>query len=253
MRKDQVDIEYPDGEMIEKEIETIVMAGMRPKESFYSQLKKMYKQLGIKYLFRDMTEVVFAVLITMSILTLIGFTAEGYFSVNNGNVYTFIFISSPILYLVICLFSYLKLQQNHTYELEMTFKYNVYQLAAFRMLVFSIICLGLNAGFIFVLTASYPELNFLLAFMISATSLFLFSTVSLFLMMRIRSNLTKYFFTTGWVLVNLLLLAYSKEVYQLWIKHIPIYVYIVLTVACIAVYLKNLKKLTTFTRSKGVV
>lgn len=252
MQKDKFDIEYPDEGIIKEQIKTIVMTGMTPKESFYSHLKEMYKQLGFKYLFRDKSEIIFAMLLTTLILISIGLSAKDYFEMDVGNVYTFIFISSPILYVVICLLSYLKLKQTNSYEVEMTCKYNVYQVAAFRMLVFSIVCLGINAGFISLMSASYQHVNFLQAFMISVSSLFLFSTISLYLAARIRSKLANYFFAVGWILMNLLISVYSNAAYQLWIQHIPLYVYIILILVCMIVYLKNLKRLIAFKKVEGV-
>ncbi|WP_141430815.1 hypothetical protein [Bacillus sp. 03113] len=252
MNKDKFSIDYPNENTISEQINKIVIIGMPAKDSFYSYLKRMYQHVGFKHLFSGMTEIIYAILLFLFVLLSISYTAGDYFSVHDGRIYSFIFIVSPILYLLICLFCYWKLKQTNTYEIEMTCKYNIFQLAAFRMLAFSIICLGVNMIFVSVIVSAYEQINFLLAFMISVTSLFLFSGLFLFFIMKMHARLMKVLYPAGWLLVNIILSIYSKEIYHLWIKNLPIYVYIVLSLFCIWLYLRNLQKLITFRRVEGV-
>jgi hypothetical protein len=160
---------------------------------------------------------------------------------------------SPILYFAISLVSFINTKQEGTYEVEMTCKYNIYQLAAFRMLVFSVFCIVFNFSALYLVSTLYNQINFLQAFMISITSLFLFSTIFLYIILKVHSKLTTYFVLLGWVVMNLQLSIFSRSIYTVFLKNIPIYVYLALIVTCSYTYINSLKKLITFNNIEGVI
>ncbi|MBK5241852.1 hypothetical protein [Clostridium sp.] len=249
-------IDFPDDITIKAQIKTIITKGISPSESFCCYLKNMYKQIGMKFLFHDITEIVFAVLIALSILGFIAITSNSFININNinnGSIYSFIFMFSPILYLAISLVSFVNTKQKMTYEVEMTCKYNIYQLAAFRMLVFSVFCIVFNFSALYLVSTLYNQINLLQAFMISITSLFLFSTIFLYIILKMHSKLTKYFVLFGWVVMNLELSIFSSSIYTIFLKNIPIYVYLALIVTCLCTYINSLKKLITFNNIEGVI
>lgn len=239
-------IDFPDENTIKAQINTIIAKGVKSPQSFYSYIKNMYNQIGIKNLFHDITEIVFVVLIVLSILVFIAITSRISINIDNGNIYSFIFMFSPVLYLAISSVSFLNTKQKGTYEIEMTCKYNIYQLAAFRMLVFSVFCIIFNISALYLVSAFYQQINFLQAFMISVTSLFLFSTLFLYVFFKIHSKLTIYLVLLGWAILNLAVSIFSTEIYNLFLNKIPIYVYLVVTVTCAYAYINSLKKLITF-------
>ena len=53
---------------IRAEIDNIVVEGIGKRESFYSYLKNMYRQIGVKHLFRDGIEIIFIILLVSYIL-----------------------------------------------------------------------------------------------------------------------------------------------------------------------------------------
>lgn len=61
-------VNMPTEKEIKSEIDFIVTQGLGKRESFYSYLKSMYKQIGIRYLFRDGLEIAFIILLVSSIL-----------------------------------------------------------------------------------------------------------------------------------------------------------------------------------------
>jgi hypothetical protein len=87
-------IDFPDESTIQKQIDTIIVKGVKPKEAFYSYLKNMSKQIGIRYLFHDMTEIVFTVLIVLSVIIFVAVTSGIKASIDNGSIYSFIFMFS---------------------------------------------------------------------------------------------------------------------------------------------------------------
>ncbi|MGK0468760.1 hypothetical protein [Clostridium sp.] len=253
MDKHEPYIDFPDDNTINSQINTIIAKGLKPQQSFNSYIKNMYKQIGIKNLFHDVTELVFAVLIVLSILVFIAISSNISMNVNNGGIYSFIFMFSPVLYFAISLVSFINTKQKDTYDIEMTCKYNVYQLAAFRMLVFSVFCIIFNVSVLYLLAAIYKQINFLQAFMISVTSLFLFSTIFLYIIFKMHSTFTVYFAICTWVIINLGVSTFSKEIYNMFLNKIPIYVYLIVTFAFLCAYIYNLKKLITFKNTQGVI
>ncbi|MBU3127227.1 hypothetical protein [Clostridium tagluense] len=253
MGKHEPYIDFPDDSTIKFQINSIVTKGLNPQQSFYSYVKNMYKQIGIRNLFHDITEIVFAVVIILSVLVFISISSNIPKNIENGSIYSFIFVFSPILYLVISLVSFINTKQKDTYDIEMTCKYNIYQLAAFRMLVFSVFCITFNISFLYLLSALYKQINFLQAFMISVTSLLLFSITFLYIIFKMHSKFTVYFVIFAWVIINLGVAIFSTEIYNMFLNEIPIYIYLVVTVTCSCVYINNLKKLITFKNIKGVI
>ncbi|MED4452532.1 hypothetical protein [Metabacillus fastidiosus] len=250
MNKEKFQISYPDERILKEQIHSIISAGLPVQHSFYSHLKTMYKNIGFKYIFYDFTEIIYILFSAVFIFLFTALNIKELLNNEAGSVYTLIFISSPLLFLAINFLSFIKSKQNNMLDIEMTCKYNFHQLAAFKMLIFSIICLAVNTLFLSVITAVYTQIHFLLAFVISSSSLFLFSALFLYFMMGIQSKLFHYLFSILWVAGNLILFIYSNEFYQSLLSNIPIYVYIIVIFTSIGFYLKNIKKLMTSKRSR---
>jgi hypothetical protein len=253
MKKDKLYIDMPDDITIEKEINFIVEKGIKKEESFYLYMKNVYRQVGIKYLFHDASEIIFVTSLVLSLLIFLGLNRGFQMNIRAGSLYVFIMIVSPLLYLLISLVSFISTKEKGMYELEMTCKYSLYQLAAFRMFVFSIICILSNVALVSILVAKYDEINFLRALIISITSLFLFSTLFIYTIVALRSKLAKYIVIIGWIVINLILSVFSIDVYIKLLTSIPIAVYFIVTVAFMYIYLKKLKKLINFTSMRGVI
>ena len=198
-------VNMPTEKEIKSEIDFIVTQGLGKRESFYSYLKSMYKQIGIRYLFRDGLEIAFIILLVSSILFSVIKDRNIYFLENINAIYAYLFTVSPILYLSMSILNLIVAKQNKTYEVEMTCKYNIYQISAFRMLVFSIICILFNSFFIYIVAYLYENIDYLRALIISIASLFLFSTIFLFAITKVKNRSIKYFITLGWIGFNLAL------------------------------------------------
>ncbi|MCR1899148.1 hypothetical protein NSA47_09145 [Irregularibacter muris] len=243
MPKHRLKIDFPNERIIESQIQKIISKGIKPKESFYGYVKNMYQRIGLRYIFHDATEIAFTFFIVAFILVRLTMGIAMETGVPDESIYSFIFIISPLLYLSMALVSFVNTRLNDTYDLEMTCKYNIYQLAAFRMLIFSITSIIANTLMIYFVTIIYRQMDFFTALMISTTSLFTFSTILLYGMQKRNIPIIRYFIVGGWILANLLLIIYSKKFYNMLLSHIPIYVYLVVAIGCIYTYIKNLKKL----------
>lgn len=253
MDKEKLSIEFPDDCVIPIEISKIIAKGLPPKVSFLSYISTMYKQIGFKNLFRDLTEIVFIISLVVAVLTFMAMGSQTSFLLDQESIYSFIFMTSPILYLVIAYLFFANTKIKDTFEVEMACRYNVYQLAALRMLIFSGVCMVVNALFIYFLALQYEQMNLWHTNLISLTSLALFSTTFLFIMIRVRARYTKTIVVAGWLSINLLLNIYSKPLYYVLLNNIPIYMYIGLIIIFFMIYIKNIKQLIYYKGVEGAI
>lgn len=246
-------IDMPSEREIKVEIDNIITEGLKKREPFYFYLKNMYRHVGIRYLFNDRLEISFIILLILSILFSVVKGSSAYYMENVESIYVYLFTVSPILYLTMSVFNFVNAKQNKTYEIEMTCKYNIYQIAAFRMLVFSIICILFNFFFVYTISYMYQSIDLLRAFIISIASLFLFSTIFLFTITKFRNRITRYFIILGWIIFNLALHVLKVDIYIQFISNISIYTWFIVTMGSMYIYIKNLKALIVFENKGGVV
>lgn len=246
-------VNMPTEKEIKSEIDFIVTQGLGKRESFYSYLKSMHKQIGIRNLFRDGLEIAFTILLVSSILFSVIIDRNIYFSENIKAIYAYLFTVSPILYLSMSILNLIIAKQNKTYEVEMTCKYNIYQVSAFRMLVFSIICILFNSFFIYIVAYLYENIDYLRALIISIASLFLFSTIFLFAITKVKNRSIKYFTTLGWIGFNLALFILKIDFYIQLLNKVSIYTWIIVAIASLIMYIKNLKTLIVFRYMEGMI
>ncbi|WLD94671.1 hypothetical protein [Alkalihalobacillus sp. AL-G] len=252
MNRDWKNIPYPDEETISKEVRTIVADGLDPKASFWSYLVTMYRHVGFRHVFHDLTEILFTLFVLVAVLLTFGLSISDWVELENINLYTAIFIWSPITYAVMAYLFIFNQKQKPSYEVEMTCKYNLHQLAAFRMLAFSVISMIMNGVLIYFLMIQ-QELNYFYAILLSSTSLFVFAVVFLLVQLHAKSPQPKLMIASGWVIGNLVVSYYSTEFYLNFLTHIPFYVYGVIAVSSIVLYYKKLNELLFATRMKGLI
>ncbi|MBO3445581.1 hypothetical protein [Clostridium sp. CCUG 7971] len=245
---DKFKVDMPDEFEIKSQINTILDKGLKKQESFYLYIKNMYKSIGIKNLFHDKSELIFIAIVVISILTYLSMRiypeAINLESVNKTEeIYVLIFTVSPLYYLATNIFSFINLKENKTYEVEMVCKYNVYQLASLRMLVFSVIAVIINTIFV---SSLYEYIDVLRGIMISITSVFLFSSILLYSLVKIKSKYIRYMVIAGWILVNVLLVSLSLSNYANLLQNIPILVYVAILTLAIYSYIKNIQILSRY-------
>ncbi|MFC7370752.1 hypothetical protein ACFQPF_03590 [Fictibacillus iocasae] len=252
MRDDKWTVDYPDEAMRKSEIAFIVSKGLIKPKAFHEHLVEMYKHLGFRYVFRDATEIIFTMLLASIVMV---FTL---FNVLNGGMdvsglYSYLFILSPILYMLIAALCLVKPGNRDTFAVEMTCKYHAYQLAAFRMLVFSILAALLNISYILILHVCYQTFNMGEAVLISISSLSVFSTSYLYIIQKVKKLATSYVPMAGWLLINLGLAYFSNDLYANVLSQIPFYVYIAVSAGCLYLYVRRLKYFLTFRNVEGVL
>lgn len=249
--KHLIPVEYPDEQTIRRQIDTIVGMGLRPRASFLAYLKTMIQQVGFNYLFRDWTEILFVIGLLLSVFLYMTLQTLNGTPMEPGKIYAYIFTFSPLFYFILALLFFVLKRQQSTYEVEMTCKYNIYQLAALRMLLFSLLSTMANTLWIGCIAVVDKQIHFPTAWMISVTSLFLFSASMLYAFVRMHAHWHKV--VGGWLLINLVLSVFSEEFYHMLLEQVPFYIYVALTVACLGWYLQSLKQLIRLHHHEGVM
>ena len=249
MKKDKFKIPIPDDSTIESQISQIVSKGLVKRESFSSYLRSMVQQVGWRHLFSDRLELSFIASIAIGLYSLFLIMP---FQVEIQDLYAFIFLLSPILFLAFSIYTYMNKTQNATYDVEMACKYNVYQVIAFRMLAFSVSTMILNTLAIAFIAMKFEEIHFIRAFMLSGTSLFLFSIILLVALMNRRTKGIVIVTITVWIMGNTILKSANNEFYNGVLLHIPVIVYAVVLIGCVFIYMSYLKKLIVFKQAEGV-
>jgi hypothetical protein len=250
MDREKFQIPMPDDVTIQSEITKIVAATVKQKQSFPSYLRSMYRQVGIRHLFSDRTELVFILFSVAAILSVFLITSNLQ-RVPAQEAYAFIFLISPILFLAFSLYTYANKVLNTTFEVEMACKYNVYQIIAFRMLAFSVVSILINTGAIAIVATMYKDIEFARAFMISITALFAFSILFLYALMKQRTKLVVAATIAGWVFGNLLLRYLDNNFYFNLLADMSLVVYALVLFGSLYFYIKCLKKLIQYKQTEG--
>lgn len=249
MNKERFNVPDLDDQTVRIQIDKIVSVGVKPKQSFPSYLKSMMQQVGLRHIFSDRLEITFITLLVTMMIGLMVFLP--YYS-EIHDMYGYIFLLSPILFLVLSIFTYVRKTQNHTYDVEMACKYNVYQIIAFRMLVFSVFSIVLNTIAVAILAIQYEEIQFMRAFLLSTSALFLFSILLLFSLMKRRTTVIVVGTVIGWTIGNLVLQSANVQLYNDLLMKTPIVVNALVLLVIVFMYVQYLKKLIQFKQTEGV-
>lgn len=239
----------PDEQTIQSEIKNIVAIGVKQKEPFPSYLYKLYKQIGMKNLLPIRWEEICIIVSAMAILIFLSSEAKG---IREQDLYAFPFLLSPLLYMSLSVYHFAQKVQMATYEVEMVCKYNLYQIAAFRMLALSVISIFINIISISFLVMMYDDINFFRALIISITSLFLFSVLFLFACMKKQSVTSATLVIGSWVVINFGFRLLDSHLYEGFLMKAPIPVYVFVLIISISIYIKYLSKLVYLKPSEGV-
>ncbi|MGM9922923.1 MAG: hypothetical protein ACI35R_01585 [Bacillus sp. (in: firmicutes)] len=252
MSKEKFYIPMPDEQTIQSEIKHIVAAGVKQKESFPSYLNRLYKQIGIKNLLPTRWEEICIILSVMAILIFLSSNFSELKGIREQDLYAFTFLISPLLYMTLSVYHFAQKVQTATFEVEMVCKYNLYQIAAFRMLALSVISIFINSISIFSLVMMYDDLNFFRALIISITSLFLFSILFLFVCMKKQSVISATLVIGSWIVLNFGFRLLDNYLFEGFLMKVPILVYVLVLLISISIYIKYLSKLVYLKSSEGV-
>ncbi|KRG16887.1 hypothetical protein ACA29_01990 [Lederbergia galactosidilytica] len=261
MSKEKFSIPYPDQSKIDLEVDQIVRAGgVKPHQSYYTYFVHLYKGIGWKYLFTNRRD---GILITFSAMFLLIYLfnsmaeaaqteANSEAAQTEANFYPILFIASPLLYISLSFYDFLHKRHHATYEVEMVTKYNFYQVAAFKMLLFSILAIFVNMVSILFVSVIYEYVHFFKAFLVSTTALFLFSILFLAIIMKKQTGVRASMIILGWSGTNILLNLLPNQAYSHFLLQLPIFVYGLVLTFSLILYFRFLNKLVQIKPAEGV-
>ncbi|MBW6410790.1 hypothetical protein [Clostridium weizhouense] len=250
------EIDFPSLEEVNVEINKILDKGFKKKKGFFQYIISTIKELGFKNIFHDKSELIFISIVSLIFFGFIG--NQVVLDISRKDIYIYklyeyIFIVSPIIYVIISLFSFINTRLKGTYEIEAVCKYNMYNLAAIRMFIFSIASMFLNSFLIVVIYFMSNIFNIIRAYVVSITSLFLFSTIFILTIIYLKRTIYKYLAISAWILVNLILMINENLLYINLITQAPLYIHLIVTIICIIIYIKALKRLIYVRKETGEV
>lgn len=237
------EVEMPTEIEIKNQIDYIIDIALKKKTNFFSYLTKMIKELGLKNIFFNPVEIIQALSITTLYILLIRISFDIGKSTNKDLLYSIVFMVSPMFYILVNLFSLVKIKENNMYEIEMTCKYDIYQLISLRMLIFSFISIVFNSIIIIGLS---NYIDVFRGIMISLSSLLLFSVISLYIFLNTKFIFLRFLFCILWIVLNLLLFKFNYTNYLNLLNLIPNIVYIAVIIVAGYMYLQNIKKLIEY-------
>lgn len=246
--KKNIDIEIPDIDL--GDLESIVNTGVKPKISFFTYLKTCFKELGFKNIFHDKNELI---IITLVAILLIIAPISNLLYANINSLYKFIFIISPILYLSSVIFSFYNSKEKGAFDIEMTCKYNLYQLSAIRMFFFSLVSMLINTGLIVVVGGVFKQIDIIRMIIISITSILIFSTLLLYSLVKIKYKSFKYILIILWISINIFLSSIDYDGYIYFLMKAPLYIHLFISILCGILYVRNLNRLINYRQNKGEI
>ena len=122
----------PSDEEKERAVEYILYKGLKKPKSLWQELYDMYRALGLRYVFYDA-----ASSMGIAVFVMIGFYM---ISLMSSEQYTnaSMFAAAPVFFIFVLILTETAERMSVLYELKMTCKYTIRQIAAFRILCFSL-------------------------------------------------------------------------------------------------------------------
>lgn len=232
-------VPYPTDAEIDQQVAYIVKQALPERQSFIRSLLEMKRQIGWQYVLLSRGEALFSGLVVFIVLGYVWMLADGR-TVHSSTFYGLLFTLSPLVFLSLTAYAYFQKQSNHTFELEMTMKYTVFQLLVYRMLLFSTLAILVNMSFLLLLSLKV-EFDVLRVLLLSLTGLFTFSAGLLLALSNGHLLKRSALFIAGWIMLNVSLLGFIDKTYAQILENLPITVYVGLLIGILGLYLYSFK------------
>ncbi len=225
----------------DRAIEEILSKGLSKPRSLWGYLCEIYCALGLRYIFLDTAQ---SILITVT--AVIGF-AMLYPLVSE---YAALFAAAPVFFVCIVLSTETIERGSGLYELKMACKYTIRQIAAFRVLCFSLMSAA-GCSLISLYFSRQPvAYDFFRAFSLSLCALFLCSFLTIFLMRRFNWKWIHFSVIPLWISIGILPVWIWGSQWELFLSQIPVAITILVTVIACALFLMEIKILMNIRKSE---
>lgn len=225
----------------ERAIEYILARGLTRPKPLWRHFHELYRSLGFRHLFLNTAQPVI-----ISIALMIGFIALFPLPYDQFK-FAVLFAAAPVFFIFVVLLTETSERMSALYELKMTCKYTIQQIAAFRVLCFSlmgtVLCTLANL-FIRFSDAS----SFFRALSLSLCALFLFSFLGIAVMRHFRSRWMHWSTVLLWVAVGPLPAVMFRKQWELFLAGMPAALTAWVAAAALFLFLREIRQLITMQR-----
>jgi len=211
-------IDYPSEHEIRASIEQVLDGGLPRRKSFFGFMKEMHAQLGNRIIFRDFGE-----LLVIGAVYLVAVVGAFAFVPVEAPIYGLLFMGSPLFLGGVSLLTLLDKQE--VFELEATCRYTIYQVLAYRMLVFASFSILANVGTVLVLAAVRGNIDLVPALAVTLSGLFVFAIGFLYVTKHRAQRWKQLGTIFCWVALNVSVAIWSDGLYEAMLLRLPYPVY----------------------------
>ena len=221
-----MNIPYPDEKRISEAVQSICDQAVPEQETVRSFLKNMTRSLGFRNIFRGTLD---SALLTLTVCLLVG----------GGSLYALLeapngpalaagaaFALSPLMLLVLFALLTWKGRTDSLYAIQMTCKYTLHHLTAYRVFAASLLNIGFN-GIYVLLLHRFLQISFFSILCISLSALFLFALLLIRTILHTPSAFGVLGLCAGWLAVNGGLFWAIPAAYGAFLQAVPVGVWLV--------------------------
>jgi hypothetical protein len=207
-------IEMPTAEEKRRSISIIMEHAPRKQQSYFREIDGLLRLIGVRGLFFGVADAAF---LAVTAALIIG---AGLMAVSREVVYSAMFFSSPLTYILLYSLIMWKESLTGTLDLHRTLKISTRHITAVRMLFFGSVSIAVNgvisAFAVHFRAHRYDEtsVDFLRLLEISFCSLFVFAALLLFIMLKFRSNKSQIAFISTWCFVGAVVITPLESLLQ---------------------------------------
>jgi len=231
----------PSREEKERAIALILDKGLTKPKSIWRLLHEMYRALGLRHLFLNTS---LPILVSMALMAVfILWNPLPYDQYKNA----ILFAAAPLFFVFAVLLTETAERMNALFELKMTCKYTIQQIAAFRVLCFSLT--GTVLCTLAILFSGFPDAyGVLRALACSLCALYLFSFISLSFMRHFQSKWLRPVPVLLWMAAGPCpILVFGKQ-WELFLSRVPVAATVTIAVLALALFLREIKMLANAQR-----
>ncbi|MDR2590366.1 MAG: hypothetical protein LBC71_05210 [Oscillospiraceae bacterium] len=222
----------------ENAVNIILNKGLKRPVSTWTYLNEMYRCLGLRHIFWEALPALLISFVFVFFCSFIFFTQLDHL-VGNLNIYTTVFMLSPILFIGLTVSTEAIERFSGLFDLKMTGKYTIRQISAFRILCFTLVGTVFTVIVSVIIATNIEQIHLFNLLSLALASIFLCSLLIIHSIRRWRGGW--YIGTIIWTTVCVLLMIFVENEFSLFLANIsPI---ITLTVSTIAIilYLREIK------------
>lgn len=222
----------------DRSIDYILSRGLTRPRTLWQHVCELHRALGLRFLFLNTAQPVI-----ISAALMIGFTALFPLPYEQYK-FAVLFAAAPIFFIFAVLLTEWAERMNALYELKMTCKYTIRQIAAFRVLCFSWI--GMVLCTLAPLFIRFADIGSLLkALSLSLCSMFLFSFLAISFIRRSHSRWLHWVPVLLWTAAGPLPVMLFKTQWELFLSRLPVVLTAWIAALALVLFLQEIKKLIT--------